>query len=279
LNVNIKLAPLIVAFLFSMSGAPCGHAAELGLAPTALVRAHAHNDYEHARPLFDALDQGFCSVEADIYLVEGQLLVAHDRNKVRSERTLQALYLEPLRQRVQQNGGRLYKDGPPAILLIDVKSDAEATYKVLGEVLRLYADILTRFTAQTVETNAITAVISGNRAQKLLADEPTRYAALDGRPEDLEGAASKALIPLVSEDWNHLFKWQGIGRFPEAEKKRLQEFVHKAHEQGRRTRFWGTADQPTIWGEQLAAGVDLLNADDLSGLRQFLMRQQPIGSQ
>src|SRR3954464_3440838 len=97
-------------------------------APPILTRAHAHNDYEHARPLFDALDQGFCSVEADIYLVEGQLLVSHDRNKVRSERTLQALYLEPLRQRVQQNGGRLYKDGPPAILLIDVKADAEATY-------------------------------------------------------------------------------------------------------------------------------------------------------
>src|SRR5262245_58578952 len=41
-------------------------------APTTPLRqAHAHNDYEHPRPLFDALDQGFCSVEADIYLVDG----------------------------------------------------------------------------------------------------------------------------------------------------------------------------------------------------------------
>ena len=29
---------------------------------------HAHNDYEHPRPLFDALDQKFQSVEADIWL-------------------------------------------------------------------------------------------------------------------------------------------------------------------------------------------------------------------
>jgi hypothetical protein len=43
-----------------------------------LVNAHAHNDYEHDRPLFDALDHGFCSVEADIHLVDGQLLVAHN---------------------------------------------------------------------------------------------------------------------------------------------------------------------------------------------------------
>jgi len=31
-----------------------------------LIPAHAHNDYLHARPLLDALDHGFCSVEADI---------------------------------------------------------------------------------------------------------------------------------------------------------------------------------------------------------------------
>src|SRR5262249_51413181 len=74
--------------------------------PKPLVRVHAHNDYEHKRPLFDALEHGFCSVEADIYLVDGQLLVAHQRNQVKSERTLQKLYLEPLRERVSKNGGR-----------------------------------------------------------------------------------------------------------------------------------------------------------------------------
>ena len=31
-----------------------------------LARAHAHNDYEHPRPLRDALDHGFTSVEADV---------------------------------------------------------------------------------------------------------------------------------------------------------------------------------------------------------------------
>ncbi|HET6325009.1 MAG TPA: hypothetical protein VFG04_09940, partial [Planctomycetaceae bacterium] len=57
----------------NMPGQSLGLAAE----PTPLIRAHAHNDYEHKRPLFDALDQGLCSVEADIFLVDGQLLVGH----------------------------------------------------------------------------------------------------------------------------------------------------------------------------------------------------------
>jgi hypothetical protein len=58
---------------------------------------HAHNDYEHERPLHEALELGFCSVEADVHLVAGSLLVAHDLGDTDPERTLQSLYLGPLR--------------------------------------------------------------------------------------------------------------------------------------------------------------------------------------
>src|SRR5438552_6105912 len=85
-----------------------------------LIHTHAHNDYEHKRPLFDALDHGFCSVEADIFLVEGQLLVAHNRSQTKPERTLQSLYLDPLRARVKKNAGRVYPAGPEVTLLIDI---------------------------------------------------------------------------------------------------------------------------------------------------------------
>src|SRR5437773_5144245 len=90
--------------------------------PRPLTRVHAHNDYEHKRPLLDALDHGFCSVEADIFLVEGKLLVAHELGQTKPERTLQALYLDPLREHVKANGGRVFKDGPEFTLLIELKS-------------------------------------------------------------------------------------------------------------------------------------------------------------
>ena len=57
---------LVVLFVWPLQGAE----------PVPLERAHAHNDYEHARPLLDALAHGFCSVEADVHLIERQLLVA-----------------------------------------------------------------------------------------------------------------------------------------------------------------------------------------------------------
>ena len=58
--------------------------------PVPLVRAHAHNDYVHGRPLLDALDHGFCSIEVDVFEQDGTLLVAHNLRDVRSEKTLQA---------------------------------------------------------------------------------------------------------------------------------------------------------------------------------------------
>jgi glycerophosphoryl diester phosphodiesterase len=264
----MKRSLSVLALILSVS-VPAIQAGDPASAVTPLVHAHAHNDYEHTRPLFDALDHGFCSIEADIYLVDGRLLVAHDRAKVKPDRTLQSLYLDPLRARIQENSGRVYKNGPPVILLIDVKSDAEATYGVLRSVLNAYTNVLTCFTPTGVQTGALTAIVTGNRSSKVVAQDQTRYAALDGRPEDLDANASKELVPLVSEDWKVLFRWRGTGQFPEPERLRLKQFVDKAHQQGRQVRFWGTPDRPEMWRALLAAGVDWINADDLTGLQEF----------
>jgi len=235
-----------------------------------LPRAHAHNDYEHTRPLLDALEHGFCSIEADIWLVGDKLLVAHDRNQVKPERTLQALYLDPLRERVRRNGGRVYVNGPEIVLLVDVKSDAEQTYSALRGVLEQYAEVLTTYRDGSIQTNAITAIISGNRAPKLMAAESLRYAFVDGRMEDLESAASKTLVPLVSDNWDKVFKWHWSGPMPEQERQKLKQVVNQAHSQGRRLRFWATPDKPEVWALLYETGVDLINTDNLDGLQKFL---------
>src|SRR5215831_11275168 len=98
--------------------------AQLVAQPRPLTNVHAHNDYEHSRPLFDALDHGFCSVEADIWLTPDGLLIGHDKKDLKPGRTLEALYLEPLRDRVKANGGRVYQSGPAFYLLIDSKTEA-----------------------------------------------------------------------------------------------------------------------------------------------------------
>jgi hypothetical protein len=240
-----------------------------------LPGAHAHNDYEHARPLFDALDRGFGSVEADVWLVEGRLLVAHDLKDAKPGTTLQALYLDPLKDRIEKNGGRVYPGGPSVTLLVDVKSDATNSYLALRDALKPYGKILTRFHTNQTDPGAITVIVSGNRARELMAGETLRLAAYDGRLPDLETAVSPHLIPLVSDNWVGLFVWKGRpgdGPLPENERTKLRRMVERTHQQGRRLRLWGAPDNVAAWRELRNAGVDLINTDDLEGLKNFLTR-------
>jgi hypothetical protein len=239
----------------------------------ALPQAHAHNDYEHKRPLLDALDHGFCSVEADIHLADGQLLVAHDRKALDPARTLQALYLDPLRARARQHSGRIYPGGPEFFLLIDLKGDWETTYPVLRAVLKQYAEMLSSFTDGKKEARAVTVVLSGNRAKPMFDGETTRYAALDGTLDDLHSGEPATLIPWVSANWARSFQWRGSGAFPDPEKVKLKEWVALAHQQGRKVRFWGAPDKKDFWRELVAHDVDLVNTDDLAGLQKFLLKE------
>jgi len=238
--------------------------------PRSLLHAHAHNDYEHPRPLLDALAQGFASVEADVWLVDGQLLVAHNRADAKPERTLQALYLDPLRERIRQNGGQVFSNATTFTLMIDVKSAADPTYAALRDLLQSYTNNFTVFTATNIKTNALTIILSGNRTIGVVAAEPERYVAIYGRLADIRNNSSPQLIPLISENWTHHFKWRGVGPFPESEQRHLHELVEGVHREGRSIRFWAIPDNLAGWRELQAAGVDLISTDDLVGMAQFL---------
>lgn len=235
-----------------------------------LPQAHAHNDYLHARPLLDALDHGFNSVEADIYLVDGKLLVAHTARELKPERTLESLYLEPLRQRAKEQAGRVFRDGEAFHLLIDIKSESESTYAVLDKLLMEYSDIISVVRDGHRDSKAVNVVISGNRPIATLEKQAIRYAGLDGRFGDLDSEASPELVPLISDNWTVHFKWRGQGPFSDVERQKLDDAVAKAHLHGRKIRFWATPDNKPMWEALRASGVDMINTDDLTGLEQFL---------
>jgi len=242
-----------------------------GPAEFPLVRAHAHNDYLHSRPLADALAHHFWSVEADVWLINGALLVAHDLDKTSSERTLQKLYLDPLQAFVRTNSA--VRGSPPITLLIDVKSEAEATYAALRVVLKAYADIMTGFESGRIRTNAVMAIISGNRAEATMRSEFIRYAALDGRLPDLDRNLPVALMPLISDNWTKHFQWRGIGEMPSADKVKLLDLVQRTHAQGRRLRLWAAPDNPGGWKALNDASVDLLNTDHLEEMEIFFRKR------
>jgi hypothetical protein len=154
--------------------------------------------------------------------------------------------------------------------MIDVKTDAKETYTALASVLEKYSDILTVTRDGKTETKAVTVVLSGNRDVKTVAEQKTRYVAIDGRHADLGGDSSAALVPWISASWASQFKWDGTGAMPDDERKKLHAFVEKAHKQGRKVRFWATPETEAAWKELLAADVDFINTDKLKELEKFL---------
>ncbi|CAL9325012.1 phosphatidylinositol-specific phospholipase C/glycerophosphodiester phosphodiesterase family protein [Streptomyces olindensis] len=245
--------------------------------PRPLWRAHAHNDYEHPRPLFDALDHRFGSVEADIYLVGDQLLVAHDPEDLDPARTLESLYLDPLAARVRANRGSVYRGYRGSLqLLIDIKTEGSSTYLELDRHLRRYRHLFTTYAHGRVHRGPVTAVISGDRAARApMEAQSVRRAFYDGRLADLGGQAPASFIPLISDNWTLNFTWRGVGAFPDAERQKLRGIIATAHQRGQRVRFWATPDlagpaRDALWSELLAADVDHLNTDDLAGLEAFL---------
>ncbi|MCX5688339.1 MAG: phosphatidylinositol-specific phospholipase C/glycerophosphodiester phosphodiesterase family protein [Planctomycetota bacterium] len=243
-------------------------------------RGHSHNDYTRSKPLIMALENGMGSVEADIFLVDGELLVGHDRKDLRKDRTLAAMYLDPLAARARERGGNIYgPDERPLILLIDIKADGPMAYEVLHEQLEVRAQTFTECVEGRIVPRAVTVIISGACPRSDIAAQPRRWAFVDGRVQDLLSDAAAAppttLVPLVSESWFSHFSWLGLGEMPADQSERLRELVNLTHARGYKIRFWGTPASDATWRAQLDAGVDLINMDQVARGAAFLRANLP----
>ena len=244
------------------------------------AEGHAHNDYENGDPLVDALDAGLGSVEADVWAVDGELMVAHTRDEVDPARTLKSLYLEPL---VQHFAGEPQRSSEPRLqLLVDIKSAPSTTLPLLRAQLREYARILTRYRGCTATPGPVSVVVSGEDVRPAApAWQTVSYFGYDMQPERTQDTGlGRAITPLVSAQWDLYFTWDGHGRMPNGERARLQRMVRAAHAVGSAIRFYGTPDdrgaaRDAVWRVLVAAGVDYVGTDDLVGFATFIRGRTP----
>ncbi|MEH2353117.1 PEP-CTERM sorting domain-containing protein [Nostoc sp.] len=253
-------------------------------------RTHAHNDYENEYPLFDALHNGFISVEADIWLYGTQLRVAHDPvSNPTTLPTIEDLYLTPLQDLAAQvNNGGIYADGTPLLLLVDIKSEDVSTYERLHNVLTNYAvdnpGLFTTYTKNAsggydTQKGAVNVIISGNRPRDYMLSQDLRYAAYDGRADDIGKGIAPEFIPLISGNWNTFFNgdlaWDGLGTIPDDTKAALDDIVAQIHGENKILRFWNLPiDAPSVWGPLYDANVDLINTDNLASLSTYIQSRQ-----
>ncbi|WPP50397.1 phosphatidylinositol-specific phospholipase C/glycerophosphodiester phosphodiesterase family protein [Catalinimonas niigatensis] len=256
---------LLIVFLFF------SHTINAQVVP--LPHAHAHNDYAHARPLMDALSYGFTSVEADVLLIDGELYVGHDMPQGNhSLPTLEEAYLQPLQRVVHNHRGKVYPDYEGDFyLMLDFKTDAEATYTLLKEKLADYQSMLTYAENGEFHKGAVTIFLSGNRPIATVKQESKSLVAIDGRPDDLGKNYASTLMPFISQHFRTVVNWDGEGDIPAAELQKLTELTAKAHAEDKKVRLWASPENEKVWQVLMQAEADLINTDKLSELRNFLI--------
>jgi alkaline phosphatase len=229
------------------------------------VNAHSHNDYEQQRPFALAYENRFGSIEADIWLKDGLLVVAHDAKDIDPNKTLSVLYLDPLVKRIEENRGHVYPDKKKELqLLIDIKSDAIATLNTLILELKKYPSL--------IHNKNLRFVISGNRPQPSDYANYPSFIYFDGRPAEQYDKKALKKVGLISENYYKFAMWNGKGEIADNQRAALLSVINKAHEMGKPFRFWATPDTEASWKIFMELGVDYINTDKVEALADFLKR-------
>lgn len=227
---------------------------------------HSHNDYQREYPFYEAFIEGFASIEADVFLVEGELYVAHDRENISPERTLRRMYLEPVNREMILGKGSCYGNGRSPQLLIDLKTDYRETLPVLVRMLEKYREC---FDTQA-NPSAVKVIVSGNMPPP---EEFESYSSLlffDGRPGVDYSAGQLQRLAMVSASYSDFSKWSGKGRISAKDIEKITAFIDMAHGMGLKARFWGCPDNPEAWGKFIELGLDFINTDRPAELAAFL---------
>jgi hypothetical protein len=238
--------------------------------------AHAHNDYEHERPLLDALDHDFTSVEADVYSIDGELYVYHDRPAAPDpSRTLKKLYLDPLQQVVAKNKGSIYPGYQGHFqLMIDIKNEAGPTYELIRQQLSEYPGLFSRVEHGKEISGPVMVFLSGNRPMETILAAESHIARLDGRPDDIGKGYSALKMPVISENYHKVINWNGEGKMPGKDRKKLKVLCKQIHREGKTLRLWAMPASENAWAAYLKAGIDWINADDLARLQHYFNTRQ-----
>lgn len=241
-----------------------------------LTQAHAHNDYQHPQPLLDALNHGFTSIEVDVFLMNGELYVYHNRPIFPNpKRTLTKLYLEPLLARYKVTGGQFFKDSNQSIsLMIDIKNRKNQTYEVLKKTIEPFQEMLTSWENNEACTKSVNIILSGKRPIRKVIAETQRWVQLDGRICDLGKHYHPELMPLVSGHYDEVCDASWLFRkCHQVKLKNIGNIAKKVAAEGKKLRIWKTPENTKTWNALLNKGVDIINSDSLQLLSNFLIER------
>ncbi len=232
----------------------------------AQVLIHSHNDYLKPHPLTTAIDNKAYSIEADVFLVRENLLVAHSLRERRSGKTLQSLYIDPIVKLFKLYKGRISADTAyKTTLMIDIKQEGPL---VLKELVALF-DPLRNYFDRSVNPYAVQIVISGDRGPVSEWNNYPSYILFDGRPFEQYSPGQALRLGMMSDNYfNYL-----VERTNRGDTARIRSVLETAHQYKVPFRFWGAPDSEDTWVFLKRYGVDIINTDRIADCRIYFQQQ------
>lgn len=231
----------------------------------AQVLIHSHNDYVHSKPFYEAYQAEVYSIEADIYLRDNNLMVAHAADEIKAGVTLEKLYLEPLIRVIVTKMKAKAGSKTLPVILVDFKEDYQKVMPVfLGKLLDMQRKVKT----QGADTMPM-FVVSGNRPPADSFSIYPYYIQFDGRPYEQYDKTAMAKVAFISDQYLKYSTWNGKDALTPADSATIIRLVQTIHEKGKMLRLWNTPDTELGWKAFRAMGVDIINTDQPIICRKF----------
>ena len=223
------------------------------------VLIHSHNDYTRTMPFYEAYSQHVYSLECDMHCVGGRLLVGHDAKDLRPDLTFERLYLQPLVNVYNLNGGRPYAGEEGRLqLMVEIKSDdTEAYMKAFVAKIKKHPQVFD----PARNPYACRIVVTGHVPRPEQFAHYPAYVTFDGDITLDYTPAQLKQVGLFSVNFGAYSHWNGKGSMLPAEKAAIEQLVAKAHALGKAIRFWGAPESVTAWNTFCHMGIDYINTD------------------
>ena len=223
----------------------------------------AHNDYHQDIPLLEAYKHRVGYIEADVFLKDNQLFVAHTSDEIQNNRTLDNLYFKPLRGLIIENKGLAYPDSQQnLVLMIDLKTAGLPTINAIIAALEKYPELRLCPTLKIA--------VSGNMPEPNIWKTIPALIHFDGRPDISYSPNQLKRLVMISTSFSDYSNWNGKGVLTAEDYQKLSKVIRNAHALGQKIRFWGAPDFTNAWIELRNHGVDIINSDNIQGLASFM---------
>jgi len=227
---------------------------------------HAHNDYDKPVPFRNAYGHRAGSIEADVFLVNGDLLLAHTLKEVKKDKSLETIYLRPLDSLIKRFHGQLAEDSAYHLqLLIDLKSQAETTLPALIALIQQFPGL--------TGCNRLSFVVSGNRPPVASFQDYPDFIQFDGLPDTSYTPGASARVPMISDNFKTYSTWSGKGPISGDDLKKIREVIDRCHKLGKPIRFWNAPDRPEAWKMLTNLKADWINTDQVGELSGYLLKR------